>query len=356
MFRKSNRRQLLAVALTALAGAVVLMKLYEAVLLPIGISLFLSFVLLPLVDRFDARGFPRWAVVSAILGVTLFALGFAVVRFLPSLYAETLALIKLAPSVYESVSHTWIPYIRGWVSELGWMNSEDFEAVWQKLQQFSLITDRIPQAVATLWYSAPVVLNLGISIVLVPMLTFFLLKDQPLYGAYFVSLVPPELRQPTEMLKRRLAKTLRAVISGQVLVATVLGTLYVVGLNIVGIYAATVIGLVAGTCRLIPYLDIVVGVFLSLIVILSDFQGPHQIIGVALVFTVVQSLDGMFITPRIIGERAGIHPVIVILSIISFGDTFGFLGVLLAIPIVAVAKQILLVVKESFLEYGSVRE
>ena len=122
------------------------------------------------------------------------------------------------------------------------------------------------------------------------------------------------------------------------MVAGILAVLYILGFSIIGLQGAFAIGLIAGACRIINYLDVIVGGTLSLMVILSDFQGIGQLLAVAGVFLVVQSVDGMFITPRVIGDRVGLHPVLVIVSILSFGDLFGFWGVLLAIPVLAVAK------------------
>lgn len=353
MISKVEQKQILIVGFISVSILMILWNLYHSVVVPMGISFFLSFVLLPLVDRYHRRGIPRPAVVSAILGLTLVVVSFCFVRFIPTVYDETLELIKLAPSVYARITSVWIPHLRLWAADFKLMDPEQFDLMLQGVQRLSVITDRLPQAAATLWNSAPVLINIGISLFLVPLLTFFILKDYPTYSQYFRGLIHPRLRRSTEVILVRLSRTLRDVISGQVLVASILGSLYIVGLNIVGINAATVIGLVAGVCRIVPYLDIVVGVFLSLMVILSDFHGPHQIIGVALVFTIVQSLDGMLITPRVIGERAGIHPVIVIVSIIAFGESFGFLGVILAIPVIALARQLWLVVQEAYFNYGN---
>ena len=138
----------------------------------------------------------------------------------------------------------------------------------------------------------------------------------------------------------RVSDALRDAIKGQAIVAGILAVLYVAGLSMIGLQGAVAIGLLSGICRLIPYLDVIIGGSLSLIVVLSDFQGAGQLLAVAGVFLIVQSLDGMLITPRIIGEKVGLHPIIVIVSIIAFGESFGFWGVILAIPGIAVAKVV----------------
>ncbi len=136
--------------------------------------------------------------------------------------------------------------------------------------------------------------------------------------------------------------TLRNVIKGQITVAGILTLMYVIGFGLVNILfgfpSAIAIAIVAGVCRIVPYLDIFVGLVLSGIVITSNFQNWGQVIGVVGVIAVVQLIDGMYITPRVVGERVGLHPLIVILSVLAFADWFGFWGVLLAIPTVAVAK------------------
>ena len=153
-------------------------------------------------------------------------------------------------------------------------------------------------------------------------------------------MVPRDLEEPAILFIQEINKVLRSVIKGQVIVATILAALYVAGLSLVGLHAAVAIGLTAGLCRIIPYLDVLVGGSLCLLVILADTADLGLLFAVACVFVIIQSLDGMIITPRVIGERVGLHPFLVIISIIAFGDLFGFFGILLAIPCIAIVKLI----------------
>ena len=154
-------------------------------------------------------------------------------------------------------------------------------------------------------------------------------------------IVPVDLIRPVGVFRRRINRALQSVITGQAMVAASLALLYVIGLTVVGLQSAVAIGVVAGLCRLVPYLDVVVGAALSVIVIVSDFHGWGQVAAVALVFLIVQVIDGMYITPRIIGEKIGLHPAVVILSVFAFADWFGFWGVLMVIPVIAVGKVVL---------------
>ena len=133
------------------------------------------------------------------------------------------------------------------------------------------------------------------------------------------------------------------------IVAAILAVLYVVGLSFIGLPQAVAIGVVAGICRMIPYLDVVVGGGLSLIVLLADFQGATQLLSVAIVFLVVQAIDGLLITPRVVGERVGLHPMVVITSVLAFANWFGFWGVLVALPVVAIVKALLVTARPFYL-------
>jgi predicted PurR-regulated permease PerM len=192
-----------------------------------------------------------------------------------------------------------------------------------------------------------------------PLFTFFFVKDQKRIVSFLIELTPVDLRYPVAALLKRISRTLHSVINGQILVAAILAVFYVIGFSLAGVHAGFAIGLVAGLCRLIPYLDIVVGGALCLIVMLANWQGFGQLFFVIGVFGVVQTLDGMLITPRIIGERLGVHPLVVIITVIGFADFWGFWGVLLAIPTIAVLKVVFLVLRpyyENSRAYGVISE
>jgi predicted PurR-regulated permease PerM len=155
-----------------------------------------------------------------------------------------------------------------------------------------------------------------------------------------VSIVPADIRHSTLELGRRLNAALSAVITGQFIIATTMGLIYMTGLGVIGLNSGVAIGAVAGVCRLVPYLDLIVGLSLSLIVILTDFTSWSQLIAMLSVFAAGQTFDGMFLTPKIIGNRVGMHPLVVIIAVITFADWFGLLGILMAMPLAAVCSII----------------
>ena len=320
------------------AFAILCLIMYQTLLVPIGISLFLSFLLSPPVSALGRQQIPRPLVVSLLLALTLGLIAIAGIKVIPALYSEISRLIGLMPQAYDKFIKTWLPSLRSWALQLDLISAEEFDSLISGGKNLSYLPDRIDHALRTLWATAPRLIGLIIHLALIPMLTFFLLKDYETIKIRVRELIPRDLERPVMLFLGRVSGSLREVLKGQAMVAGILSVLYVAGLSATGLQGAVAIGLLAGICRLIPYLDVVVGGFLSLTVIMSDFQGAGLLLAVSGVFLVVQCLDGMIITPRIIGEKVGLHPVLVIVSIIAFGELFGFWGVLLAIPGIAVAR------------------
>ncbi len=320
---------------------VILMTLLlRSLAIPVYISFFLTYMFLPLVDKLDRWHLPRPIVVFFIISVAILLLGFASFEIFPSLYFEVLSLINRAPQAYQLIIKEWLPFLRNFAIESGVINQQGFDDAVANINVFNQLTEQIRQAINTIWETAPQVLGTVVNVVMVPLLTFVLLKDFHTIRAYLEKLVPKDLRHPVKVFGGNINLTFRSIIKGHATVAGILAILYVIGLSIIGLPSAVSIGIIAGICRFIPYLDVVVGGLLSLLVILSDFHGWQQIVAVTGVFMLVQSVDGLFITPRIIGDRAGLHPVMVILSILTFANLFGFWGVLVAIPTVALGRVI----------------
>lgn len=321
------------------------MAVYDTLMVPFFLSLFFSYLLAPLVDYLDRRyRIPRIVFVTVVLVFAIALISLAVMKVIPYVYHEVLFLVKLAPSVIHSINHTWYPAVKEYLLGFEFISEAMFEDVLLEMGGVDQWTERAQRALTTIWSAAPQVVGTVVNIVMTPLLTFFFVKDEKKILQVLKTLVPVDLRQPTRELFSRAGKTLHSVIKGQITVASILTVLYVIGFSVAGLKAGLAIGLVAGVCRLVPYLDVIVGGTLSLIVIFADWQGVGQLFFVIGVFVVVQALDGMLITPRVIGERLGIHPLIVIATILAFADLWGFWGVLLAIPTLAIAKVVLLTI------------
>ena len=150
-------------------------------------------------------------------------------------------------------------------------------------------------------------------------------------------MLPAALRPKLVRLAHETDEVLGAFLRGQLMVMAALAILYATGLWLIGLDLALPIGLLAGLVSFVPYLGFVVGLVTAGIAVLLQFQDAWMLLGVLAVFTIAQVLDGMLLTPSLVGERIGLHPVVVILAVLAGGQLFGFFGVLLALPAAAVA-------------------
>ena len=309
--------------------------LYKALALTFLLSIFSAYLLSPIINMLPFNNKKRLVFIFLLVLFFLSFLFLFLFWLFPYLYTEILFLVKKLPKVVDFAISNWLPWVKTNVEQLGLSEWVNLENVAFKAKSLSYISTKLYTALSTLWQTAPLFFIALFNLAMIPILTFVLLKDLDKIKSFATELVPLDIR--SEVLKgaKRVDLVLKAVIKGQLTVAMILAVLYMVGFSLVSMQGALVIGLVAGLCRVIPYFDILVGGSLSLIVLLSDYHGWLPLISVAIVFLIVQTLDGLIITPRVIGSKVGLNPLVVILSVICFGDLFGFWGVLAAIPGVA---------------------
>jgi predicted PurR-regulated permease PerM len=346
-WRRARRFLIFCAAVGALT--ILVATLYASLCVPLGVSAFLTYLLLPFVGRLERRGVPRSLAALAIIALSLAILSLAVSHIVPLVYKQGLILARLLPSAVSTVADKWVPELERSVADLGFFSADDVHGLFAGAAIMSRISAQLQATLTGLWHTGTSLVGGVVKVVMIPVFSLFLMIDYPRFKQGFLSLLPLDLVLPARLVKRKIDVTLRSVIKGQATVACILAGLYVVGLSVVGLQSAIAIGVIAGVCRVIPYFDVVVGGTLSLIVLLSDFRGWGQALSVVLVFVIVQATDGAFVTPRVLGERVGLHPLVVIASVLAFGDWLGFWGVLLAIPIVAIIKALLEAAKPYYL-------
>ncbi|HLM48803.1 MAG TPA: AI-2E family transporter, partial [Myxococcaceae bacterium] len=187
-----------------------------------------------------------------------------------------------------------------------------------------------------------------LGLLVVPVLGFFFLQDYPNLVKLVQGLVP---RRAVGLVSRRFSEVddvLSAFVRGQITVGAILSVLYSTGLGLARIDMAIVIGCIAGFGNMVPYLGTTVGVLLAALGLMLSWQGAWQLAAVAGTFLVGQMAEGLFITPRIVGDKVGLSSVTVIIAILAFGELFGFTGILLAVPTTAILKVVLRVVVERY--------
>ena len=320
-----------------------ILKQLTGVLTPLILSFVIAYFFDPLIDRFERWRIPR---TIGILIVSFFAVSILVlvVLFLiPSLLSELGQLLELVQSQYvpqlkKFVETNLLPLFSGYlkVEEIRSLLSTELPSRLQDiLRKFVEGAWNITSGLTTV---AGQLLNL----VLIPFFTFYLLRDYDRLREWFKEHIPESVRSDLVEFYHQANPILSLFLRGQLTVCFIVGILTIIGLYIAGIPFALILGLTAGILNIVPYVGLAVSLGLALLVGLFTPAPLISILKILLIFAIVQALEGTVISPRIMGKRLGLHPAIVVLSILVFSQFFGFIGLLLAVPIAALLKVVIL--------------
>ena len=325
--------------LALLAGGGWLIYLLAPVITPFAISAVLAYFGDPLVDRLERASLWRWkfgrtVAVTIVFVLMLSFLTIVLLIIIPLLVEQVRLLIHRLPEWIDWFSSVGLPWLATKVGiELTDFNpsqfSEMFQDYWKEISSaaFKVIDfiSRGGMAVAAL------VTNL----VLIPVVTFYLLRDWDNLIRGIHDLLPRNLEGEISRVAADIDNVLGAFFRGQLMVMFALGLIYAVGLSLVGIELGILIGLGAGLLSIVPYLGSIVGVLVAAGAAIFQFQDALHLIMVLIVFGVGQAVEGMYLTPKLVGDQIGLHPVTVIFAVLAGGQLFGFLGILLALPVAA---------------------
>jgi predicted PurR-regulated permease PerM len=324
----------------AIAVLMTLFFFYYKVIIPILVGGFFSYFLSPWVDTLQRKKVSRALATSIVLLLVIGVVTFLVTQLGPMLYEQLRDLFQKVPVLLESLAKGVIEKLRMWLLESGFtgLNSID-----RALRKFNLLEQSLPRfqgAIDGLWTTGASIMGSLFSLILTPFVTFYLVYEKPRIVMTLKRVVPRDIRPYFLKFFKALDLTLRAVVRGHIKVAATLSVLYTIGFYGIGISTAVAIGVAAGMCRVIPYFDAFVGILLGATYVFTNDLPPSKLFAVLAVVGAVQVIDGAIITPKLIGSRVGLHPAIVILTIIAAGYHLGFWGVLLAIPLAASIKTI----------------
>ncbi|MGH8126473.1 MAG: AI-2E family transporter, partial [Rhodanobacteraceae bacterium] len=181
----------------------------------------------------------------------------------------------------------------------------------------------------------------GVALVLVPVVTFYLLRDWDKLVTHVDALLPRDAQATIRRLARETDGVLGAFVRGQLLVMLGLAIYYSVALELVGLQIGPLIGMIAGVVSFVPYLGFIIGIVASIIAVLVQFHDVFHLVLVLVVFGIGSVLESYILVPKLVGDRIGLHPVAVIFAVLAFGELFGFIGILLALPLASIAMVLL---------------
>ncbi len=311
------------------AAFLALLWLLGDVILPFVLGGAVAYFLDPVADRLERLGASRAVAVTLITLLALFVFIVMVLLVIPTLVEQTVNLFNTAPELFRE--------LQGFLTER-FPQLVDEDSILRK----SLITvgetirSKGGQLLETVLSSAVSVINLVVMLVVVPVVAFYLLYDWDRMIAVIDDLLPRDHAPVIRRLAGEIDTTLAAFIRGMGTVCLVLGTFYAVALMLVGLQFGLVVGAVAGLLTFIPYLGAVIGGALAIGLALFQFWGDWlSIATVAGIFVAGQMLEGNVLTPKLVGGSIGLHPVWLIFALSVFGALFGFVGMLVAVPVTA---------------------
>ncbi len=334
--------------LVGAALTVWVLYLLKPVLTPFLIAAALAYLGDPLVDRLEAMKLSRTLGVVIVFAVMLVVGTVALLILVPVLERQIESFISSIPDAIRMARDSLVPrlsLLERWGIEF------DVESLRSRLteewQQLGGIATRVLSEVTR---SGQWLLSWLAYLVLIPVVTFYLLRDWDLMVARIRDLLPRRIEPQTVKIGSEIDAVLSEFMRGQLTVMLALAIMYTLGLALLGLDVAILIGLLAGVVSFVPYLGVVVGIVAAGVAAFIQFGDLIHLVGVAAVFSVGQALEGMVLSPLLVGDRIGLHPVAVIFAVMAGGQLFGFVGVLLALPVAAVIVVVLRHVHRGYLD------
>ncbi len=315
--------------------------LLAPVLTPFVLAALLGWLGDPLVDRMQARGVPRNGAVIMVFAVMAAVTLLAVLLLVPMLQRQVVTLVTSLPNYREWFVGTALPWLES-------RTGLELVPYLDPARLFTLAREHWEQAggaaatmLGYLSRSGFAVLGWVANVVLLPVLTFFFLRDWDLFVSRFAALVPRDKAPTVARLARESSEVLGGFLRGQLLVMLILGVLYAIGLRALGLDLGILIGVIAGLLTFVPYLGPATILVLGGIAAVVQFGDWQHLVGVLAVWGIGQVIESYWLTPKLVGDRIGLHPVVVIFAVFAGGTLFGFTGMLLALPVAAIGNVLL---------------
>lgn len=312
----------------------VFIYLIRSILLPFVLGAFVAYFLDPAADKLEKYKFSRTLATTAITMAFFTILFLLSLLIVPTIVSQLSGLITDLPSYILDLEKKYEQRVFGW---LGSLPENYVDSIKTAASNFSGVMIKfLGEMVGGLFHSGMAVINILSLILITPVVAFYLLRDWDIIKIRFYALLP---RQHEKIIREQLSLidiTLAGFIRGQINVCLLLGAFYAVGLSILGLKFGILIGVATGFLVILPYVGFLFGMGIGIIVALFQFGTLGGVLPVLAVFIVGQIIESNFITPKLVGEKVGLHPVWIIFGLLAGAALFGFVGVLIAVPLTAV--------------------
>ncbi len=343
----TNNRWLILIAIF-----VFLIYLLLPVLTPFLIAAILAYICDPLVDRLSQLSLGKFklgrTLATVLMMVAIFGAIFLLFLILiPLLQKESSLIAERLPAFIGRLRDSIEPWLHTRFGIHFDVDSAQIQEVITK--NWKTAGDLLGDALKLAGSHGLALVGMIANILLLPVVLFYLLRDWDGFVSNMGELVPREWHDKTVSIATEIDQVLAEFLRGQLTVMLAMSAFYALGLWLAGLDMALPIGLIAGLLGFVPYLGIALGLALAMLVAALQFTSLGQVVPVLLVFGIGQVLEGMVLTPKLVGDRIGLHPVIVIFALLAGGQLFGFAGVLLALPVSAAIAVGLRHTKDNYL-------
>lgn len=328
-------RQQVLFWLTAFAVFLGLIWLLGDVLAPFVTGITIAYLFNPIIDRtVKYVKLPRaLATIAVLVGVFVILIG-AIGVIVPLIQAQLAGIIAAAPATIDRLQSEYMPIINDLYERYGGQNFQEIQSLAQ--DQASAIFGWIGRVVRRLWSGGDAIISTVTFMIITPVVAFYLGRDWHQFINKIDNLLPRDHADTIRDLARQADQTLSGFVRGQASVCVALGGMYAVALSVIGLNFGLFIGFLAGVLSFIPYVGSTIGFVASMSIALFQFDGLVMPAVVAGIFFAGQAIEGNILTPKLVGEKVGLHAVWVIFALFAGGHLFGFVGVLLAVPVAAV--------------------
>ncbi|WP_218696167.1 chloramphenicol efflux transporter CxpE [Acinetobacter harbinensis] len=317
--------------------------LLKPVILPFVAAFLVAYLFSPLVDRLHKLGLPRWLSISIVfIGIGI-VLTLAIWYVVPLVWQQLIYARDSIPAGIHWLNYTFLPWVSQTFNvEAMEIDTEQISSVVMDYIQTNYSADSIQSVLLRVAQSGLNFIQIGGVVVLIPIIAFYFLLDWERMLDNMRRLIPRPYEQTTLVVVGECHNVLGAFVKGQFLVMFLLGVVYAVGLQLIGLEVGLIIGMVAGLASIIPYLGFGVGIIAAVIATLFQFgiDWTHLAL-VFLVFMIGQAIEGYVLQPFLLGDKIGLPPVAVVFAILAGAQLAGFLGMLIALPVAAIIVVLL---------------
>ncbi|MGI4775821.1 MAG: AI-2E family transporter [Janthinobacterium lividum] len=326
--------------LSAFAGLIMFLVFFSKTLLPFFVAFIFAYLLHPIVSEICKRyNISRSLASSFIFIIVLSIFALVALILMPIIYQQLSILITKIPIYRHYIQTELVPVFAEKIQNLDPKISDKVTGSMQNfVNNFFLM---LASLFNNLWGYTVATLNVLVIILLVPIILLYLLRDWPKVISCLDNLLPVQEKAKIRQVLFSINNLLSAYIRGQFNVCVILSTYYGIGLSILGIDLGLLIGIISGFLVIIPFIGVLISFLLAIIISYFSFGATIKLIYIIILYALGYAVEGYILTPKIIGNRIGLHPLWIMFSVFITGSLFGFVGIFFAIPLAGIIKVLL---------------